>query len=489
MTIEVGQTIDGKYKVTQLLGQGGMGAVYAAEHLKIGRRVAIKVLHGFTGTSDVAVTRFEREAQAAGRIGNDHILEVYDFGSLEDGSRFMVCEYLDGETLGKRLSGDQQLTPTALVPIARQLLNGLDAAHAVGVVHRDLKPDNIFLLRRKAGWTDFVKIIDFGISKFSQINDAEANMTKTGMVVGTPTYLSPEQARGSRDADSRSDIYAVGVIMYKALSGKLPFSAPNVNDLLFKIVLETPKPLLEHVPNLDPAFCGLVEKAMARAPENRFQTAAEFAAAIEQWAQERGVSITGPTVTSSNTGSNRAIGDRGSAPPGPGTDNVAVMPTPPTDKVSALKIYGNGTMADSELSAALAEKKRPSKVKYLIAGAVLLVAGAGFAVYKAVGKASNAEVAAGAASATPPTPPSASAAPQPPAAAVVTAPERPQAPADELPATFPDEKRPPPGSQAPAAEPAQQSLQTPRPAAPRPARPAPAPGTPKPTSTRRDWGY
>jgi len=186
MSLEPGQTIEGKYRIKGLIGEGGMGAVYEGENTRIQRRVAIKVLHpSYTQNEDV-MARFQREAQAAGRIGNDHILEVLDLGSLPDGSHFMVLEFLDGEPLSARIQRVGRMQPHEVAPLARQMLKGLAAAHAAGIVHRDLKPDNIFILKEKAGTPDFVKIIDFGISKFQPLSGDGMKMTRTGAVMGTP---------------------------------------------------------------------------------------------------------------------------------------------------------------------------------------------------------------------------------------------------------------------------------------------------------------
>jgi serine/threonine-protein kinase len=284
MPLEIGDVIDRKYRVTRLIGKGGMGSVYDGTHILVERRVAIKVLRPELERGQ-AMARFEQEARAAGRIGNEHILDVYDMGKLADGSPYLVAEYLDGETLQDRMNRLGRLSPSAAVPLLLQLLDGLGAAHDAGIVHRDLKPDNVFLVRKKAGHRDFVKLIDFGVSRFERADgDDGMRLTTTGAVVGTPLYLSPEQARGRRDVDARSDLFSVGIILYEMVTGETPFQAESFNDLLFKIVLEMPKPPEQVVTDLDPTFAGIMMKALAKDPADRFQSADEFGRALNRWA-------------------------------------------------------------------------------------------------------------------------------------------------------------------------------------------------------------
>ena len=223
MSLQPGQILDNKYRIVRLIGEGGMGAVFEGENTLIKRRVAIKVLHAQAASHEGTVLRFEREAQAAGRIGSEHILEILDLGVLPGGERYMVMEFLDGEPLSSRIRTHGRLTPAQLYPLFRQALTGLDAAHRAGIIHRDLKPDNIFVLHRKLGHNDFVKLIDFGISKFNVLGGDMA-MTRTGAVMGTPYYMSPEQAKGASNIDARSDLYTMGVIAYEALAGQVPFN-------------------------------------------------------------------------------------------------------------------------------------------------------------------------------------------------------------------------------------------------------------------------
>ena len=281
MALETGSLIDDKYRVLRRIGEGGMGAVYHGENVRIRRQVAIKVLHAAVAQDAEVVQRFEREAQAAGCIGNDHILEVLDLGVLPSGDRYIVMEFLEGESLASRMERLRRMTPADLSPMIIQLLDGLAAAHAAGITHRDLKPDNIFLLKKKAGHLDFVKIIDFGISKFNKA-DGGIRMTRSGVVMGTPLYMSPEQAR-TAEADTRSDLYSVGVIMFEAVAGKVPFAADQFSQLLVQIVMGDYAPLHVAAPDIDPRFAAIVTKAMARERSDRFQTADEFRAALEEW--------------------------------------------------------------------------------------------------------------------------------------------------------------------------------------------------------------
>ena len=287
--LSTGDIIDGKYRIIRLLGEGGMGAVYEGENMRIHRKVAIKVLHSAVAATGEAVARFEREAQAAGRIGSEHIVEVLDLGNLPSGDRYMVMEYMDGDSLSARIQSRTRLTPGEVYPIMHQLLEALAAAHGAGIIHRDLKPDNVYLLKSRGGKADFVKLLDFGISKFNQLSgDSGFSMTRTGAVMGTPYYMAPEQAKGSREVDHRVDLYAAGVILYEAITGEVPFNADTFNELLFKIVLEAAKPVEQVVPNLDPGFAAIVNKSMAREPAARFQTAREFQQALEQWGSGAG---------------------------------------------------------------------------------------------------------------------------------------------------------------------------------------------------------
>jgi serine/threonine-protein kinase len=296
MSLKIGDRIDGKYEIKRLLGEGGMGAVYEGENTAIHRRVAIKVLHSGVAALEEAVKRFENEAQAAGRIGSDHIVEVLDLGRLESGDRYMVMEFLKGESLSSRIKSRGQLSPTEICHVGLQLLEGLSAAHEAGIIHRDLKPDNVYLVAQAKGKTDFVKILDFGISKFNAMGK-DFSMTRTGSVMGTPYYMAPEQARGAKNLDARLDVYAAGVILYEAATGRVPFDGDTFNELLIKIVTEDSPPVRTVVPDLDQGLADIIDKARQKNPDHRFASAREFRDALARWSEgARSALATGATI-------------------------------------------------------------------------------------------------------------------------------------------------------------------------------------------------
>ncbi|HEY8088153.1 MAG TPA: serine/threonine-protein kinase [Polyangiaceae bacterium] len=274
-----GKTIGGKYVVRAILGEGGMGTVFEAEHLTIGRSVAVKVLHPNQARKKDAVRRFHQEARAAGAIGHPNICEVYDLGTLDDGSPYLVMERLVGETLADRIGAEGGLPFDDVIDILVQVLSGLVAAHEKGIVHRDIKPENVFLTKR-VGCPALCKLLDFGVSKMIApllgAKEDDLDLTRTGMVMGTPYYMSPEQARGDRNLDVRVDLYACGVIMYEALTGRRPFTAANYNALLLQILSAKPKPARDLRPALPNGFDAVLDKAMARNRDDRYRSAAEF---------------------------------------------------------------------------------------------------------------------------------------------------------------------------------------------------------------------
>ncbi|MBS2015343.1 MAG: protein kinase [Deltaproteobacteria bacterium] len=271
----IGRTVSDRYRILGVLGEGGMGMVYDAEHMGLGRNVAIKVLAPSQAKKRVAVKRFQQEARAAGAIGHPNICEVYDLGQLDDGSPYLVMEKLSGSTLAERITREGGLPFDEIVDVMIQVMSGLIAAHDKGIVHRDIKPENIFLARR-VGCPPIVKILDFGVSKMMpqfQGGDEQLDLTRTGMVMGTPYYMSPEQARGERNLDGRVDVYACGVMMYESIAGKRPFLAPNYNALLLAIINTVPRSLREVRPATPPALEAIVARAMSKARDDRYPSA------------------------------------------------------------------------------------------------------------------------------------------------------------------------------------------------------------------------
>jgi serine/threonine-protein kinase len=292
----LGQTIDGKFRVRAILGEGGMGTVFEAEHVAIGRIVAMKVLHPAQASKSVAVKRFHQEARAAGGIGHPNICEVYDIGTLPDGSPYLVMERLTGETLAARVTAEGGLPFDEVIDIATDVLAALAAAHERGILHRDIKPENVFLTRR-GGMPSGVKLLDFGVSKITANVasewDDETDLTKTGMVMGTPYYMSPEQARGERNLDGRVDIYATGVLLFEALTARRPFLANNYNSLLLQILSAAPQPPIELRPSIPKPLNDVILRAMAKKRDDRFPSAQDMSRALQACRIDRGAK-TGP---------------------------------------------------------------------------------------------------------------------------------------------------------------------------------------------------
>jgi len=273
--LAVGSLLDGRYRVDAIIGIGGMGRVYKAEHTGIGRAVAIKVLHSRLGGSKEAAQRFQREALASGRLDHQNIVGVSDFGVTEDGSLYLVMEALEGESLGKRLEREKRIAWPEAITMIRGVLAGLRHAHDKGVVHRDIKPDNIFLAK-KDGET-VIKILDFGIAKLYAGNADDPAMTRAGLTVGTPTYLSPEQAVGGAITPA-SDLYSVSVVLYEMLTGRPPFEDDDPLAMLTAHVSKDPPSFAEAAPDVDvpPGIEAVINRGLAKVSAERIGSAADY---------------------------------------------------------------------------------------------------------------------------------------------------------------------------------------------------------------------
>jgi eukaryotic-like serine/threonine-protein kinase len=345
----VGQVIADRYHVVKKLGEGGMGQVYLAEHVKMGRRSAIKVMNASMVHDHDAVARFNREASNASRITHPNVCAIYDFGETPDGLIYLAMEFIEGEPLTELLQREGALPVPRATAIFLQTADALQAAHDLGIVHRDLKPDNIMLTSRKTSG-EVVKVVDFGIAKAVGGDQAGQKVTKTGLVIGTPEFMSPEQLSGD-EVDGRSDLYSLALVFYRMLIGKLPFEATSVQETMIKRLTDEPVTLAVARPDLTfPAgLQPILDTALARTPQERYQSVAKFAADV--------AAVTGrpSAVAVPHT---RSIGDAD------GKTQLLDTAAGPTQRISAKK-------------AAPPPAARKRSLVPVVAGVVVILAGGG----------------------------------------------------------------------------------------------------------------
>jgi serine/threonine-protein kinase len=341
----IGQVVAGKYRIVRRVARGGMATVYEASHIEIGRPFALKVLHTELKDHATVRSRFKHEAKAAGALENDHVAAVLDFGMLPDETLYIVMELLRGEDLATRLAREGTIPPEEAIEIVIQMCAGLQAAHEAKVIHRDLKPGNVFLCRRD-GARPHVKLLDFGVAR--ALSSVPSENTEIGATMGTPWYMSPEQARGQRDLDSRSDVYGLGVVLFEMLSGEKPHLAENTNALLHQIATGRAPSLASRCPELSEKLCAVVDRALAPEPSERFASALEFANALAPFIR----SAREPRADKAPTPATLALAPPAADAPLPGTptSDAAVPSAPVADTTTSNTPVDEGAVSTPALT-------------------------------------------------------------------------------------------------------------------------------------------
>ncbi len=438
-----GEVLDGKYRIERLLGEGGMGAVAKATHLLRRAPVALKFMSPAVLALQGAVERFVNEGVAASQIDSDHVVKVFDVGRMPSGAPYLVMEFLDGRDLQQILAveGGRINDPARAVHFALQILRALQTAHAAGIVHRDMKPSNCFVIE-KDGEPDFVKLVDFGISKVrTDESEKASNLTRTNSALGTPLYMSPEQARSPRDVDHRTDLYSVGAILYELLTGRTPYTAESgeYTEILFKIFTTEPDPLRNLRPDVPEGLAAAIHRALTRDLNIRYKSSGEMAEALAPWSDARSSQI----LTRLRGGRGRSIVPQSpgqgpftpsGAPVAPNHGEIATANTfasAPPDSLRSPRVPTEvGVTRDARQASGAPSTAKKSKAPvtiFVVAAGFLVVGAAGVIVAKRVvapAHVTQDPSASGTLAATttaPPPPPatdSASALPPPPSAAL-----------------------------------------------------------------------
>ncbi len=326
-------TVINNYRIVSVLGEGGMGSVYLAEHPFMGRKAAIKVLRRELAEDSGLVERFMNEARAANAIRHPNIIDIIDVGLLPTGVPYLMMEFLEGESLSQRILRRRPMPIAEAVDVAAQTASALAAAHEKNIVHRDLKPDNLFLIRDRAHPTGRIKVLDFGIAKLRGELSGSGARTQTGSIMGTPPYMSPEQCRGVDELDHRTDIYALGIILYEMLTGAPPFVSPGWGEVVHMHISQPPAPVRPSNPAVSPELEALVMKALAKQPAARWSSMGELEAAL-QGVPGHGEAADGKSASAAM----KAVWTGGPSPPTTLRSATGQMTSPPSGRRPALAI-------------------------------------------------------------------------------------------------------------------------------------------------------
>ncbi len=351
--IEIGTVLSGKYRLLRLLGDGGMGSVYEGQHELLGTRVAIKILHSDLARKSGLVDRFLQEAKVAAQIKSPYVVQVTDVDRTPQGVAYIVMELLEGEALSSVLERDRKIPIPTSVDYTKQILSALEAAHALGVTHRDLKPENVFVTF--AAGKPVIKLIDFGIAKLRSSDPAVKNLTVAGVVMGTAEYMAPEQAYSADKADARSDIYAVGVMLYEMISGVRPVAGDDARIIATRVERGDVKPLVHAAPDVPRELAGLVHRAMAARPEIRFASATEMRLALD-------------AVPLTSDGKRATTHQLPHVAHVPGSTATSPGPAPPITGVAEL---GLGTMLGAPADAAFLSPGPPQEYRAAAGGTAM----------------------------------------------------------------------------------------------------------------------